>query len=121
MASIWIEICGSWIRVKILYLFRQIFENFNFLGNFTQKIRFFTGKFSKYFDFSGNFTKNFEIPGKNWSFTATSGQTILFLSKRQHFRTYVLYMISYRPNNISRPPRLPCPKYGGSRPPIPQD
>jgi len=36
---------------------------------------------------------NFDFPGKNWSFTAMSGQIILFLFKSHHFRTYFLYMI----------------------------
>ena len=47
---------------------------------------------------------------------------MLFLLKSHHFRTYVLYMISY--NNISRPsaiPTSPCPKSGGRDPPNPQD
>jgi len=42
----------------------------------------------------------------NCSFTAGSGQIILFLFKSHHFRTYFLYMIRY--NNISRPPRPLC-------------
>ena len=80
--------------------------------------------------FQGNFPKNstffrqfkqFDFPGKNCSFTANSGQIILFLFKSHNFRTYFLYMIRY--NNISRPvhdplqpPRPLCPKPGGSRP-----
>src|SRR6218665_1267590 len=54
--------------------------------------------------FSGNFT-NFDFLGKNWPFTATSGQIILFFFKSHHFRTYFLYMIRY--NNISRPAHDP--------------
>src|SRR6218665_441977 len=60
--------------------------------------------------FSGNL-KKFDFPGKNYPFTATSGQIILFLYKIHHFRTYFLYMISY--NNMSRPVHDPL------RPPRP--
>src|SRR6218665_3930878 len=77
----------------------------------------------KNFDFSSNFTKEFDFPGKNWRYTAISGQIIVFLFKIHHFRTYFLYMIRY--NNISRPvhdpPATPTPKIWGSRHPKPQD
>src|SRR6218665_2425977 len=81
---------GSWIRVK-KSIFPGKFPKISiFSGNFTQKIRFFQDKFS--------------------SFTATSGQIILFLFESHHFRTNFLYIISY--NNISRPvhdpPTTPC-------------
>ena len=120
-------------------------NNFNFLGkfpkifdfvsgNFTKK-SFFQGKFAKNFEFfqiilykipifHGKFPKNIDFPGKNWLFTAISGQIILFLFKSHHFRTYFLYMIRY--NNILRPvhdpttaPMTPLPKIWGSRPPKP--
>ena len=67
---------------------RQISENFVFFRQFHTKIWFFPGKFSKNFNFLGNFTKISHFPGKNWSFTAISGQIILFLFKSHHFRTY---------------------------------
>src|SRR6218665_2547443 len=81
-ASIWFEIWGVVGPGKKIDFSRQISEKNSF--------------------FSGNFTKQFRyFPGKNWPFTATSGQIILFLFKSHHFRTYFLYMIRY--NNISRP------------------
>src|SRR6218665_3622041 len=74
--------------------------------------------------FHGKFLKNIDFSGKNWLFTAISGQIILFLFKSHHLRIYFLYMIRY--NNILRPvhdpttpPRPPCQKSGGSRPPNP--
>ena len=97
-------------------------RNFDFSGNFKKNsifsrqifeiFRFFQANFQKISIFFGQFKKKFDIPGKNFSFTTrpTSGQINLFLFKSHHFRTYVLYMISY--NNISRPvnepPRTPC-------------
>src|SRR6218665_2030671 len=65
---------------------RQIFENFHFFRLFHTKILIF--------------------PGKNWSFTATSGQIILILFNSHHFRTYFLYVISY--NNVTTRPRPPA-------------
>src|SRR6218665_793166 len=64
--------------------------------------------------------KKNRFSGKNWPFTTTSGQIILFLFKSDHFRTYFLYMTRY----ISRPvhdphaipPHPPCPKSGGRDP-----
>jgi len=65
-ASIWFEILGVMDPGKNKFDFsRQISEKFQF--------------------FSGNFTKNFDFTGKNWPFTATSGQIILFLFKSHHF------------------------------------
>jgi len=55
-ASIWFEIWGSWIRVKMWI---------------------FPGKFPKNFDFFTQFhKKSLDFPGKNWPFTATFGQGI---------------------------------------------
>src|SRR6218665_2421404 len=74
--------------------------------------------------FQGKFPNSFDFSGKNWPFTATSGQIILFLFKSHHFQTYFLYIIRY--NNISRPLQppsthttstTPLPKVCGSRPP----
>src|SRR6218665_2904252 len=79
----------------------------------------FPYKFSKNFNFTKKLTFPGKFPGKNWPFTATSGQIILFVFKSHHFRTYFLYTIRY--NNISRPvhdhPYSPLPKLWGSRPP----
>jgi len=66
----------------------QILEKFRFFQAISlKKIPIFTGKFTINFDFSGNFKKEFEFSGKNWPFTATSWQIILFLFKSYHFRT----------------------------------
>src|SRR6218665_992388 len=93
-ASIWFEIWGSWIRVKKISIFRAHLSEISiFSGNFT--------KFLKNFHFLRQLKKKIDFPGKNCSFTATSGQIILFLFKSLHFRTYFLYMLRY--NNISRP------------------
>src|SRR6218665_3831622 len=92
----------------------QILKKFDFLRQIFEKFRFFQA-----------ILKIFDFPAKNCSFTATSGQIILFLFKSLHFRTYFLYMIRY--NNISRPvddpptiplrpPTTPCPKSGGRDP-----
>src|SRR6218665_512679 len=76
-------------------------------------------------DFLGKFPKNIDFPGKNWLFTAISGQIILFLFKSHHFRTYFLYMIRYNIYFTTRPrrhdpprdpPRPPPPKSGGATP-----
>ena len=53
------------------------------------------------------FHKKVDFTGRNWPFTATSGQIILFLFQSHHFRTYFLYMIRY--NNILRPPATTPP------------
>jgi len=79
---------GSWSKN-----FHFAMQNSIFSGNFTQKIPFLKGKFLKNFNFFWQFPKNFDFPGKNWSFTATSGQIILFLFKSTHFRTYFLYSV----------------------------
>ena len=76
-ASIWFEIWGSWIWVNKISVFPG---------------KFF--KFSKNFDFfQAIFKEIYHFPCKNSSFTATSGQIILFLFKSHHFRTYFRYMI----------------------------
>ena len=72
-----------------------------FSSNFTQKIWFFQANFRKISNFFRQLKFFSDFPGKSLSFTATSGQIILFLFKSHHFQTYFLYMISY--NNISRP------------------
>src|SRR6218665_3135519 len=90
-ASIWFEIWGVVDPGKKISIFRAHLSEISiFSGNFT--------KFLKNFDFLRQF-KKIDFPGKNCSFTATSGQIILFLFKS--LRTYFLYMIRY--NNISRP------------------
>src|SRR6218665_3017348 len=83
---------GLWIRVQKILLFSGNFtKNFNFPRQISEKFRF-SQAISQ---------KNFNFPGKNWPFTATSEQVILFLFKSHHFRTYFQYMIRY---NILRPP-----------------
>jgi len=69
VASIWYEILGG-------------------RGSGSKQISIFPGKLPKISIFSDNFTKSFDFPGKNWSFTATSGQIILFLFKSHHFWAY---------------------------------
>jgi len=101
----------SWILVKKsifsgnftkkFRFFRQISKKFRFFQAIWLKISIFPGQFPKNSDFSDNLRKKFEFPGKNWPFTASSWQIILFLFKSHHFRTFFLYMIRY--NNISRP------------------
>src|SRR6218665_3572835 len=82
---------GSWIRIKKIPFSQADLRKISiFSGNFTIK-SIFTGKFPKNFDFFRQFKKKFDFPGKNWSFTATSGQIILFLFKSHLFRTYFLY------------------------------
>src|SRR6218665_3364405 len=79
--SIWFEIWGVADPGKRKFdFYTQIPEKFRFLQAIS--------------------LKKSEFPGKNWSFTTTSWQIILFLFKNNHFRTYFLYMIRY--NNISR-------------------
>src|SRR6218665_3680089 len=107
-ASIWFEICG-------------VVDPGKKIDFFPEKFRFFR-----------QLHKEIDFLGKNWLFTASSGLFSLFLFKTRLFRSYFLYMTRY--NNISRPihdpscdspqptlrlPRPPCPKSGGSRPPIP--
>src|SRR6218665_1114320 len=115
---------GSWIRVKKgNFTKKNRFLEANFRkcsissGNFTKKFRFFEENFRK-ISFFRKFKKKLEYPGKNWPFTATSWQIIIFLFKGHHFRTYFLHMIRY--NNISgpvhAPPAIPLPKNWGSRP-----
>ena len=104
---------GSWIQVNKISIFQANFREISiFFQAISQQILIFPGKFLKNFDFFRQILKNFDFPGKNCSFTATSGQIILFLFEGHHFRTYMhfLYMIRY--NNISRPvhdlPRPPA-------------
>jgi len=78
-------------------------------------MRFFQANFRKISIFSSNF----DFPGKNWPFTATSVQIILLILKSHPFRTYFLYMIRY--NNISRPVHDPPAQNLGDRDPNPRD
>jgi len=78
---------------------RQIFEKFWFIQAISQKISFFPGKLLKNLDFFRQFFLNFNFPGKNSSFTATSGKIILFLFKSHHFRTLHLSS-SFDTNNV---------------------
>ena len=122
-ASIWFEIWGVIVdtgqKISIFlnfHFFRQFHKQKSiFRANFL-KISIFSGNFTKNFDslgkfpkiliffrqfhkksiFQGKFQKNFNFPGKNWLFTAISGQVILFLFKVTTF----LYMTRY---NILRP------------------
>src|SRR6218665_1786836 len=132
-ASICFEIWGSWIRVNKISIFQANFREIsNFSGNFTKNFDF-SGQILEQFQFFQAILKNSDFPGKNCSFTATSGQIILFLFKSHHFQTNFQYIIRYRgPNNISRPvhdlpaipllpPTTPLPKIWGSRPPTSQN
>src|SRR6218665_2534569 len=123
-ASIWFEIWGSWIRVKKFDFYRQISEKFQYFQPLLQKNIKFCRQISKNFDIFRQLKISI-FQAKNFPFTATSWQIILFLFKSNHFRTYFLYMIRY--NNISRPvhvsndlsatlPATPCSKSGGRDP-----
>ena len=79
----------------------EIFEKCRFLQAISLKNFDFSRQISPKFPFFRKFKTNFEFPSKNWPFTETSWQIILFLFKSHHFRTYFLYMIRY--NNNSRP------------------
>src|SRR6218665_1663933 len=69
-AAIWFEILGVVDPGKKNRFFSGNFKkNFDFYRQISEKIRFFR-----------QFKKNFEFPGKNWPFTCTSGQTILYIS-----------------------------------------
>ena len=103
---------GLWIRVnKILIFLGKFPRNFDCFRQFYKKFRFLQANFTKNFDFPGKFSKNFkffrqifkkfrffqaikkiDFPGRNCSFTATSGQIILFRLKSHHFRTYFLFI-----------------------------
>ena len=116
--SIWFEIWGSWIRVKKI----------NFRGKFSKNFEFFLAISPTKFNFSRQISEKFrfhkiDFPCKNWPFTATSRQIILFLFKNNHFRTYFMHMIRYRPNDISRsvhcPPRPPAQNLGVAIPKLP--
>ena len=80
-------------QIKISDFSGNFTKNFNFLGKFPKNFNFVSGNFTKNSIFQGKFPKNIDFPGKNWLFTAISGQIILFLFKSHHFRTYFLYMI----------------------------
>jgi len=109
----------SWTRVKKFRFSRNISKKFgffqaisqkiDFLGQFPQnfefvsgnltinrflrthfwKISIFSGNFIQNSDFSCQISENIDFPGKNWLFTAISGQIIF---KGHHFRTYLMYM-----------------------------
>jgi len=99
--------CGSGsnkFRSLQTIFFRQLHKRIS------QKNSIFPGKFPKNVDFFRQFKTKIDFPGKNFPFTATSGQIILFLFKSHHFRTYFLHMIRY--NNILRPVHDP------QRPPV---
>src|SRR6218665_864806 len=99
-----LECEGSWIRVK---------KCSTFLDKFSRKISIFHAISQKKFD----------LLGKDGPFTVTSGQIIISLFKSHLFRTYFMYLIRYKLNNISRPPcelHDPLPKIWGLRPPIPR-
>ena len=101
---------GSWIRVNKISIFPGKFpRNLDFFRQFHKKIRFSRQIFEKFRFFQA--IKKFDFPGKNCSFTATSGQIILFLFNSHHFRTYFLCMIRYSlpDNNIPRPVHDPHP------------
>ena len=94
-ASIWFEIWGSWIRVKISICIQPDFRKISiYSGNFTKEYRVFQANFRKFWFFQA--VKKIDFPSKKCPFTAISGQIILFLFKSNHFRTYFLYMIRYR-------------------------
>src|SRR6218665_549630 len=81
---------GSWIRVKKIDFYRQIFENFQFFQAILQKNIEFFRQISENFDFVRQL-KKFDLPSKKLSiYRYTSGQIILFLFKSNHFRTYFL-------------------------------
>src|SRR6218665_3367640 len=86
-ASIWFEIWGVVDPGEKIWIIQGKFpKNFDFFqAIFTKKISIFPGKFPKVFDFSGNLKNFFEFPGKNWPFTDTSWQIILFPFKSHHF------------------------------------
>src|SRR6218665_171147 len=84
-ASIWFEIWGVVDPGKKNRFFPGKFpRNFDFFRHFHEKFLTFPGKFLKNFNFFRQFLKNFDFPGKNCSFTATSEQIILFLFKSHH-------------------------------------
>src|SRR6218665_184508 len=89
---------GSWIRVKNVDFYRQISEKFQFFQAILQKNIKFSRQISGNFDFFRQL-KKLIFQAKKCPFTATSDQSILFLFKSNHFRTY--FLIRY--NNISRP------------------
>ena len=70
---------GPWTLVKKFDFFRQIFKKIVFFRQFHKNIRFSRQKLA---------------------ISSTPGQTVLFLFKSHHIRTYFLYIIRY--NTISR-------------------
>jgi len=89
------------ISQKNLIFPGKFLKNFDFSWQIFKKFRYFQADFRKISIFSGNFKFFSDFPGKNCSFTATSGQIILYLFKSHHFLIYFQYMIRY--NNIWRP------------------
>src|SRR6218665_2232488 len=63
-------------------------QNFEFSRKISEKFRFCKAISQNISIFQGKFFKNFDFPGRNCSFTATSGQIIQFLFKSHHFRIY---------------------------------
>ena len=61
---------------KSFDFFRQFKKKFYFSRQISEKFQFFSGNLKNFFDF----------PGKNWPFTATGGQIILFLFKVTTFK-----------------------------------
>src|SRR6218665_681198 len=86
--SIWFEIWGSWIRVKNSNFPGKFPENFDFLGNFTKKIRFSRQKLVIY----SYFWKNYSIS-----------------LQQSPLSKYFLYMIRYNILRPSHDPRATTP------------
>ena len=103
-------------------MFSENYQKIRFFSGYFTKKSIFRGKFPTNFDFFRQFHKNVDFPAKNWLFTAISRQIILFLFKSHHFRTYFLYMIRGHPFMTSTKnsrfwPPSPCPH--GLGPPHP--
>src|SRR6218665_1648929 len=108
---------------------RQVQTKFRFLQAIFLKISIFPGKFSKNFDFfrqifekfrfCQEILKKFDFPGKNCSFTATSGQIILFLFKVTTFEhtSCTLKIKKKFPHPAPRPAAPPAQKLGVRDPP----
>src|SRR6218665_2314033 len=93
---------GGVYPCKKIDFYRQISEKFQFFQAILQRIIEFCRQISENFDFFRQLKKLIFLANR-FIYSYTSGQIILFLFKSNHFRTYFLYMIRYRPN-ISRPP-----------------